>query len=48
MFIGGIIAVLIKQGFLNGLTDIDYVVLIDAPHLVFSFINESITSIALN
>jgi len=48
MFIGGVIAVLIGQGLLNDLTNIDRAELIVAPHQAFSFINESITSIELN
>jgi len=48
MFIGGITAVLIGQGLPKDLTNTDYVELIIAPHLVFSFINESFTFINPN
>ena len=48
MFIGGVTAILIGQGLLNDPINTDFVKLIVAPHLVFSFTNESITSINLN
>jgi len=47
MFIGGT-AVPIGQGLLNDLTNIDYVELMVASHLVFSLTSESITFINLN
>ena len=48
MFIGGITAVLIGQGLLNDLINTDYIELIVAPHLVFSFTREFIIFINLN
>jgi len=48
MFIGGVTVVLIGQGSLNDLANTDYVELMVAPHLAFSFASESTTSIKLN
>jgi len=48
MFIGGVIAVLIGQGLLNDLTNIDYAKLIVAPPRVFSFTSEFIMFLNLN
>jgi len=48
MFIEGIIAILIEQGLLNDLANIDYVELVVAPNLVFSFTTNFITSGKLN
>jgi len=48
MFTGGVTAVLIEQGLLHDLPNIDHIEPIFAAHLVFSLTSEYITSIALN